>query len=70
MNIPGGDHVSFKLEGRGRSYIFFVKFQSEFIFSVYLKVNILEVEHVALDGKELVYIILGNIQNEIHSRKS
>ena len=31
----------------------FVKFQSEFIFSVYLKVNILEVEHVALDGKEL-----------------
>ena len=32
---------------------FFVKFQSEFIFSVYLKVNILEVEHLALDGKEL-----------------
>ena len=53
MNIPGGDHVSFKLEGRGRGYIFFVKFQSEFIFSVYLKVNILEVENVALDGKEL-----------------
>jgi len=32
---------------------FFAKFQSEFIFSVYLKVNILEGEHVALDGKEL-----------------
>ena len=36
------------------SNVFFVKFQSEFIsVSVHLKVNILEVEHVALDGKEL-----------------
>ena len=42
----------------------FANFQREFIFSVYLKVKILEGEHVALHGRNLVYIFLANIQND------
>ena len=59
-------HSNWK-EGEGIIYMF-AKFQSKFIFSLYLNVNILEGEHVALQKKSYKKMTHRSIKNRAESK--